>query len=565
MGRHSSSAKARLGLRSPVVLLAGLLVLALLGWFGFGFVKDRLGGTDCAQTTVLQVTAAPDVAGIVDSAAKRTAESDAAECFRVAVTNRDSAATAESLVLSDGTELPDVWVPESTLWLQRAQDKGAWNTPVQGTSIASSPVVLALTDDTASALGWPGRQPTWANVLGPDASKVQIGLPDPARDPVGVSLLYGVRALTATAADQAAALTGLLRRLSANTLPAAADLFTRLPGGTSPAEPLGAFPTSENTLLRHNVKGSEAPLVAAYADPSVPSLDYPYTVLPKATDAKRGIAQKFLGRLLESASVASFADAGFRAPDGKALRDRSQDKRTSAAPVDQIALPAAAEIDQLLNQWAGVNLNSRMQVLLDVSGSMNQPVPGTGLNRMAVTLKAAELGIGLFRPTSKFGMWLFSTNLDGDKDYTELMPVATVTDQLAGGALDKLRGVKAIPGGATGLYDSVLAAYQNARANWEPGRINLVIVLTDGKNEDPNGISREQLLAELAKLQDPRRPLAVVGIGIGPDIDVAELDAISKATGGQAFTTPDPTKIGDIFYAALSKLLCQPPGCKPGS
>ncbi|WP_436493574.1 substrate-binding and VWA domain-containing protein [Actinokineospora sp. HUAS TT18] len=563
MGRHST-AKAGPGLRSPVVLLAVLLVLALLGWFGYGFVKDRLGGSDCDQTTVLQVTAAPEVTGIVDAAAKRTAEADAAECLRVAVTSRDSAATAESLALSDGSELPDVWVPESTLWLQRAQDKGAWNTPVQGTSIASSPVVLALTEDTATALGWPGKQPTWADVLGPDAANVPIGLPDPARDPVGVSLLYGVRGLTATAPDQAAAMTGLLRRLSANTLPAAADLFTRLPGGTS-SEPLGAFPTSENTLLRHNVKGSEAPLVASYADPAVPSLDYPYTVLPKATDAKRTFAQRFLTRLLDPSSVNSFADAGFRAPDGKALRDRSQDKRTSAAPVDQVALPVATEVDQLLNQWAGVNLSSRMQVLLDVSGSMNQPVPGTGLNRMAVTLKAAELGIGLFRPTSKFGMWLFSTNLDGDKDYTELLPVATVTDQLAGGALDKLRGVKAIEGGATGLYDSVLAAYQSARANWEPGRINVVVVLTDGKNEDPNGINREQLLAELAKLQDPRRPLVIVGIGIGPDIDVAELDAISKATGGQAFTTPDPTKIGEIFYAALSKLLCQPPTCKPGS
>jgi hypothetical protein len=38
---------------------------------------------------------------------------------------------------------------------------------------------------------------------------------------------------------------------------------------------------------------------------------------------------------------------------------------------------------------------------------------------------------------------------------------------------------------------------------------------------------------------------------------------ISGATGGQAFTTPDPTKISDIFYAALSKLVCQPPTCQP--
>ena len=42
-----------------------------------------------------------------------------------------------------------------------------------------------------------------------------------------------------------------------------------------------------------------------------------------------------------------------------------------------------------------------------------------------------------------------------------------------------------------------------------------------------------------------------------------ELKKISEATGGKAFTAPDPTKIGDVFYGALSTMLCQPPLCKP--
>ncbi|MGQ0840667.1 substrate-binding and VWA domain-containing protein [Actinokineospora sp.] len=563
MGRHSSTTGRKAGFRAPIVLLSAVLVLVLVGWFAFDFVRDRLSGPACESTTVLNVTAAPDIAPIVDQAANRVSTMDTESCYQVTVSNRDSASTAESLALSDGSEKPDVWLPESSLMLQRAQDKGAWTTPVSGTSVASSPVVLALTDDLADTLGWPGRKPTWADVLAaPDAL---VGLPDPARDSVGVAALLGVRDAAKRAADPGAALTTTLRKLSANTLPLSADLFARLPGGGSPAEPLGAFPSSEQALLKHNITSSTAPLVAAYADPAAPSLDYPYTVLPTTTGDKRAAAQKFLARLIAQDAVTTFADAGFRAPDGKALRDRSQDKRTVVTPIEQVSPPRAEDVDGVLNQWAGVNLSSRMQVLLDVSGSMAEPVPGTGLDRMAVTLKAAELGIGLFRPTTKFGMWLFSTNLDGDKDYKELLPVLPVTDQLAAGALEKLRAVQSVRGGATGLYDSVLAAYQSARQNWEPGRINLVVVLTDGKNEDRNGITRDQLLAELAKLQDPRRPLVIVGIGIGPDIDVAELDAIAKASGGQAFTTPDPTKIGDIFYAALSRLLCQPPSCKPGA
>ncbi|GLZ43315.1 substrate-binding and VWA domain-containing protein [Actinokineospora sp. NBRC 105648] len=555
MGRHSSPKRQALSFRWTVVLLILLLALVVGGWFALDTVSDRSDTPSCPTISTLAVTASPDIAPVITAVGDRTSQVD--PCYRVAVTAKDSAAVTEALVVSDGSPQPDVWIPESSLWLRRAQDRGAWNIDIPGTSVASSPVVLAVTEEVATPLGWPGTKPTWATIL--DQAATPVGLPDPSRDPVGLSALLGVRALTAAAADPAAATTSALRKLSPNTLPQAADMFARLPGGTSPAAPISAFPTSENALLKHNASDTAYRLVASYADPPVPSLDYPYTVLPTATSAP--VAQEFLTRLRTPETLAALGDAGFRGPDGTVLRDRSADGRTSLDPVAQVPLPAASDIDQALNLWAGVNLSSRMQVLLDVSGSMAEPVPGTGLDRMAVTLKAAELGIGLFRPTTKFGMWLFSTNLDGDKDYRELLPVLPVAEQLQTGALEKLRNVKAIKGGATGLYDSVLAAYQSARTNWEPGRINLVVVLTDGKNEDSNGISRAQLLTELEKLQDPRRPLQLVGIGIGPDTDLAELKAISGATGGQAFSTPDPTKIGEIFYKALSNLLCQPPAC----
>ncbi|HEX2131412.1 MAG TPA: substrate-binding and VWA domain-containing protein, partial [Actinophytocola sp.] len=531
-----------------MIALSVLLVLALLGWFSVDFLSERLGATSCESTTTVRVTAAEDVAPVVDQIADRVSEQDEGACYEVAVTARESSVTADSLVLSDGTEPPHVWIPESTIWLQRAQEKGAWNVPVTGTSIASSPVVLALTEEAASRLGWPRDEPTWAQVLGPEAPEnLTIGMPDPAREPAGVSTLFGVRDLYG---NDAQAITAELRALSPNTVPRAADLFTRLPGVASSEEPLDGFPASELAVLRHNVRGSGVPLVAVYAQPSVPALDYPYVVLPDTKPAERDAAERFLSELIDQQAADVLADAGFRTPDGEMLRDRDNDRRTRGRKMTPVPLPKPAQVDQVLNQWAGVNLSARIQVLLDVSGSMNEPVPGTGRNRMAVTLQAAELGIGLMKPTTKLGIWLFSTNLDGEnRDYRELVPVRPVSELQASGAIQRLREVKALPNGATGLYDSALAAYRSATQNFEPGRINLVVVLTDGRNEDANGISREQLLAELGALQDPRRPVQIIGIGIGPDIDKAELQAIAGATGGQAFTTPDPTKIGDIFYA----------------
>ena len=87
--------------------------------------------------------------------------------------------------------------------------------------------------------------------------------------------------------------------------------------------------------------------------------------------------------------------------------------------------------------------------------------------------------------------------------------------------------------------------------------------MTDGRNEDPESIGQRQLLDELAKLQDKRRPLPVIAIGMGPDVDVDELTRIADATGGRAFTTVDPAGISDIFAQALSTMLCQPPACRP--
>lgn len=573
MGRHSATRavpRGRVG--SPVIALSMLLVVVLVGWFAFDVLRDRLRAQECASSTVVTVVAAPDIAPAVAQLGRDVSEEDSADdaesCYQVRVTARESAAEAESLAISDGTERPDVWIPESTLWLQRAQDASAWNVPVNGTSVAGSPVVLAVTEAAAFGLGWPDRPLSWGQFIGPAARSLPVGIADPARDPVGVAALLGLQELVEDAPNPGVARTTSMRKLSARAVAEPAELFAKLPGGVGPADgngSLAGFPTSEQAVLRHNAKQAGTPLVAVYPDAAVPTLDYPYVVLPKTPDAERAAAEEFLGRLLELDSSRVFADAGFRTPEGEVLRDRSRDHRTSAGRVSSLPLPSGLGVAQVLNAWAAVNLSGRLQVLLDVSGSMDEQVPGTGRTRMSVTIQAATRGLGLFKPTTKLGLWLFATRLNGNKDYRVLLPMRPLREQLAGGALNTLRSVRALPSGNTALYDAVLAAYQEGRRNWEAGRINAVVVLTDGKDDNASDVTRARLLGELRKLRDPRRPLKLIGIGIGPDVDAAELKAISEATDGRAFIAKDPTRIGEVFYSALSLMLCQPPACQPGS
>jgi hypothetical protein len=457
--------------------------------------------------------------------------------------------------MSDGSPRPQVWVPDSTLALRRAHQLGAADVPPTGASVASSPVVLAVAEAAAKGLGWPSHTLTWSDVLAVGAAGIVTGMPDPARDAVGTAALLGIRESVRSSPDTAAAYVAQLRRFSTNTLGGETELIARLPGSSDGAGTgaVTAFPASENSLLRHNVEDSTSPLVAVYSS-AVPTLDYPFAELGGITPQQQPIVDKLREAMLNGSGGDAIAKTGLRAAGGQALREHIDDPKVSPPGLRAVVMPAAADVDQLLNQWAGINLSARVQVLLDVSGSMNAQVPGTGLNRMQLTTQATAKALHLFKPTTQLRMLEFSTRLDGDKDYREILPMAPVAQHLASGALDKLNQLKATADGGTGLYDSILDTYRTARREWEPGRLNLVIVMTDGRNEDPKGISRADVLAELAKLQDPRRPIPLIGVGVGPDADKAELDQLTAATGGSAFVAPDPAKITDVFFGALSRI-----------
>ncbi|WP_199442716.1 substrate-binding and VWA domain-containing protein [Umezawaea beigongshangensis] len=505
--------------RSPVVLLSILLVLSLCAWAGFERALAHLRAPRCDAPAVVRVAAAPAVA----QALSETAAAHDGSCYRVEV-----AARASADVLT-GADPPDVWVPESTRWLRRARGTGAWQVPDAGTSIAFSPVVLAARTDAR----------TW-----PDLLRGTVGIADPANDPAALSAVLGVRALAASEPDPAAAAVASLRRVAASSEPTTAELFTA---------GLDAFAVSEQELARHNATPGATPLTPVFADPPVPGLDFPYAVLPGADEARRAGAEGFLAALRSGAADATLATSRLRPPDGRG--------EPAARPV---ALPDPDTVDDALTAWAGLALSARVLAVLDVSGSMNEIVPGTGTTRMALAVEAAERGVGLFKPTTELGLWKFSTALDGEKDHQEVLPVAPVREQLSSGAVQRLRAIRATARGATGLYDTTLAAYRQARSTWAAGRINIVVIMTDGRNEDSRSISQAALLEELGKLQDQRRPLPVVAIGMGPDVDVRELERIAGATGGRAFTTADPAGVGDIFASALSTMLCQPPACRPG-
>src|SRR5947207_8227769 len=154
------------------------------------------------------------------------------------------------------------------------------------------------------------------------------------------------------------------------------------------------------------------------------------------------------------------------------------------------------------------------------------PTDGGAL-REEVLFKAATAGLNLFDDNWAVGLWVFATKLDGNIPYKELAPIGPLVSQ-RNQLIGALGAVQANPKGDTGLYDTVLAAYKTVQTNWDPGKINSVIVMTDGQNDNPGGgLSLDQLVTELQKVADPKRPVQVVAIGIGTDVSRPELTRIT--------------------------------------
>ncbi|MET9533433.1 hypothetical protein ABZY02_23210 [Streptomyces sp. NPDC006649] len=81
-----------------------------------------------------------------------------------------------------------------------------------------------------------------------------------------------------------------------------------------------------------------------------------------------------------------------------------------------------------------------------------------------------------------------------------------------------------------------------------------MVVLTDGVNEDGHGISRSALVARLHELNDPRHPVPLIMVAVGPDTDRTEVEQVARATGGAGYQVSDPSRISSALLKAVMEV-----------
>ena len=474
--------------------------------------------------------------------------------------------------LGEESTQPDVWVPDSTAWpslaVQRPEAAAALP-KAAAPSIATSPIVLAMPRDRAAALGWPQKpvsltrllaglrkDPTWKQYGHPRWGPVVIGMGDVTKSTADLHALLAVTDSNRNGKVDAPEIQNelLLERSVGKHVGSTGELFKLVAGGA----PISAFPATEQQVLAYNTTAESRPLVPVHPAEGIAGASYPYIVLDGewGTAQAKSVATAFLAYLQSPDGRSAFAREGFRDPKRQATGiTAAADPSLVPATYPTRALLAPTQAAGALVRWRALRRPANVLAAIDTSGSMSDGAPGTGTTKLAVFQKAAVQAVSLFNARSRLGVWEFSARLTPTTDYRAVVPPRPLGQQLAPGVTQRQAIFGAVsrmrPIGGTGLYDTIDAGYREMTRIWRKDQQNILVVMTDGKNEDRVGLALPQLIQRLKDTRDAKKPVTVILFAYGADADVPALTQAARATGGRLYVVRQPADIGKAFLAAM--------------
>ena len=586
-GRHTPSSEPTPRRRWLFVLTAVVVVTAVVstvliaGMRRDGSSAKAGAATPCAHSVTLNVLASPSIAKPVQQVATAWLASPDVPlhngCLHVTVTPRDDA-TAEAQLASGAAPTTTTWIPNSTVWANRlATDLSRAGAPtstmsVDG-SVASSPVVFVAPAGAAATTISP------ASLAGAAATgKAPFSLPDPLTNAEGVLSLQLLRTLspgTSPAALRNAI--GLMVVLGTSTVPNAQTAYSAAAAAATTASAASASPAakpfvaSEQSVIAANTAAGHPVASAVYPAGGVESLDFPAVQISRTGDDPllTSTAASFDKVLAAVTAQRIFANYGLRDPQGDPIPGASASRATAAsatavgsATVHTLPAPSAGDTANILRLWSAATEASHTLAVIDVSGSMAEGA-GDGRSKIQVAAAAAAGAVNYFPDSSAFGLWAFSSGKANGLPYQELAPLKALGSRSGvGGQRQALQAAAAelpsVVGGSTGLYDTALAAFEDVRNTYDPSKVNSVVLLTDGQNDYPQGLTLTQLLTKLRALVDPARPVPIITVGIGGQADIPTLQQISAVTGGKTYVVRKPAEIRDVFLDAMLQRQCRP-------
>lgn len=204
-------------------------------------------------------------------------------------------------------------------------------------------------------------------------------------------------------------------------------------------------------------------------------------------------------------------------------------------------------------QWDKIRKPSSVLMLIDVSGSMAESA-GAGKTRLEAAVDSAQNTLGHFRSSDRLGVWTFTTGgvykTDGTYQVRAVKPLGGDLENL----LRELKNL--VPLRGTPLYDAVRKGHTTMTKRAEPGRINAIILLSDG-DDARSRLSQAALIAGLNSSGEGGGDAAVriFPIIYGQGVSEAGRNAlvsIAEASGGQVFDASDPRRIAEVFQSVVN-------------
>ena len=466
----------------------------------------------------------------------------------------------------DGTLQPTVWSPASSVYIPVANSewrKSHSGDLVTGTpkDLVLSPVVIAMWQPMAQALGWPENEIGWAEIAAletsqegwsayghPEWGRFQFGHTHPAYSNSGiVSIIAEAYAgagkqrgltqddlQTPEIFEFMAAVEKSVIHYGTSTGFFAERMFERGPSY------LSAAVLYENLIVAQESKrlsgeSSQIPVVAIYPKEGTFWSNHPYAVLnaPWVTPEHKEAAEAFEAYLLDTPQQLKSLELGFRPADPSIPLASPLDARHGMdihQPKTILEVPSAAVIDGIQTLWHETKKPVDLIVVMDISGSMRGDKITTARASLMQFVEKLD-------NRDRLQIILFSTDIS---TLTPLTPLGEKRQQV----LDSVAGI--FEQGDTRLYDATLTAYQTLLENGDPDHIRSIVVLTDGQDTLSSYTLDEVMNQINASSGEGGNAIKVFTIAFGDNADKDVLIRLAEPTGGKQYDS-SPENIQKIY------------------
>jgi Ca-activated chloride channel family protein len=458
-----------------------------------------------------------------------------------------SSGDAQTKIASGRLKLT-AWSPASSLWGRLLNfDADQPYAPETNPSIVRTPLVIAMWEPMARALGYPKRKLGFADILKlarsnrgwgaygrPEFGQFKLVHTNPDFSTAGLSAVVA-EYYAATGKKEGLRTADIARgRKDVKDIEASivhygdTTLFISDQLRKNGLGYASAVAMEEATLVDFNQRrGNREKLVAIYPAEGTFYSDNPYITLnaPWVTAPQREGAVAFGKYLAKNIDGETAARYGFRPAD---LKEKPSAPLTVANGVDRaqpkrvLGLPEPRVLDAIKKAWRADRKPANVLLVLDTSGSMVE----------ADRLPSAKNGLQAFlrevAPQDRVGLTTFNDRV------TPLTPIAPVR----GNRAELRRRVTGlIADGGTAIYDATDAAVAQVKKLADTSRINAVVLLTDGEDTDSSK-SLDAVLRTLEAQGDSARRVRVftIAYSAGAQGAAENLARIADASGGKSYT-----------------------------